>query len=73
MPEMVPVNARQWLKSQNVKVEAKCPKCGKMWTSCEVPWTGRGVPRLFCPPCRSFIVTCDIQADNNWHCDIGHI
>jgi transposase-like protein len=37
-----------------IKVECICPKCGKKHVM-NFPWTGRGIPRKFCPQCRGSI------------------
>ena len=52
----------------NLTVECICPKCG---TSHRVKmrWSGRGKPKKYCPPCKSFVSTieplefCGIPAD----------
>lgn len=36
---------------ENTPFECICPSCGKMHAM-NIHWTGRGVPRKFCPQCR---------------------
>jgi transposase-like protein len=33
-------------------VMAKCPRCERHHIVPEYDWTGRGVPRVFCPACK---------------------
>jgi hypothetical protein len=56
--------------SDSLTVECICPKCG---TSHRVKmlWSGRGKPKKYCPPCKSYVSTiepiefCGIPADVN--------
>jgi hypothetical protein len=34
-----------------IRVECICPKCGNRHLM-NFPWTGRGMPRKFCPRCK---------------------
>ena len=49
-------------------VECICPKCGTEHRM-KLLWSGRGKPKKYCPPCKSFVSTietidiCDIPAD----------
>lgn len=47
----------------NYAVECKCPKCG-VRHKMNIFWTGRGMPRKFCPSCRGVAggISDDIQA-----------
>ena len=35
-------------------VQCKCPKCGIIYTR-DIYWTGRGMPKIYCPPCRQML------------------
>jgi rubredoxin len=36
---------------EKIMVECICPKCGAKH-AVNFPWTGRGVPRKYCPQCK---------------------
>jgi hypothetical protein len=49
-------------------IECICPKCG-IGHRMKLLWSGRGKPKKYCPPCKSFVSTietldfCGIPAD----------
>jgi hypothetical protein len=51
-----------------ITVECICPKCGTGHRM-KLFWSGRGKPKKYCPPCKSFVSTietlefCGIPAD----------
>ena len=51
-----------------ITVECICPKCGTGHRM-KLLWSGRGKPKKYCPPCKSFVSTietldfCGIPAD----------
>jgi hypothetical protein len=53
---------------ESMTVECICPKCGTRHRM-KLLWSGRGKPKKFCPPCKSFVSTvetldfCGIPAD----------
>ena len=53
---------------ESLTVECVCPKCG-MGHRMKLLWSGRGKPKKYCPPCKSFVSTietldfCGISAD----------
>jgi len=36
-------------------VECKCPMCEKKHKTKSLYWTGNGVPRIYCDPCRQIV------------------
>ncbi|UCG08516.1 MAG: hypothetical protein JSV83_07670 [Desulfobacterales bacterium] len=42
----------------NVTVECICPKCG-IHHKMKLLWTGRGKPKKFCQPCKTFVTTIE--------------
>lgn len=53
---------------EGITVECICPKCG-IGHRMKLLWSGRGKPKKYCPPCKSFVSTietldlCGIPAD----------
>jgi len=51
-----------------ITTECVCPKCGVSHRM-KLLWSGRGRPKKFCPPCKTFVSTlesldyCGIPAD----------
>ncbi len=39
-------------------VECICPKCGTAHRM-KLVWSGRGKPKKYCPPCKSFVSTIE--------------
>ena len=54
--------------SEGMTFECICPKCG-IGHKMKLLWSGRGTPKKYCPPCKSFVSTietldfCRIPAD----------
>ena len=42
----------------NVTVECVCPKCGTRHRL-KLLWTGRGKPKKFCQPCKTFVTSIE--------------
>jgi hypothetical protein len=53
---------------EGITIECICPKCG-IGHKMKLLWSGRGTPKKFCPPCKSFVSTlealdsCRVPAD----------
>ena len=45
-------------KKENVTVECVCPKCGTLHKM-KLLWTGRGKPKKFCQPCKTFVTSIE--------------
>jgi hypothetical protein len=45
-------------RNGNTTVECICPKCGTHHKM-KLQWTGRGRPKKFCQPCKSFITSIE--------------
>ena len=45
-------------KRENVTVECTCPKCGTHHQM-KLLWTGRGKPKKFCQPCKTFATSIE--------------
>jgi len=45
-------------KNENVTVECICPKCGTHHKM-KLLWTGRGKPKKFCQPCKTFATSIE--------------
>ena len=45
-------------KRENVTVECICPKCGTHHQM-KLLWTGRGKPKKFCQPCKTFATSIE--------------
>lgn len=45
-------------KRENVTVECICPKCGTHHQM-KLLWTGRGRPKKFCQPCKTFATSIE--------------
>ena len=43
---------------EGLTVECICPKCG-IAHRMKLLWTGRGKPKKYCPPCKSFVSTIE--------------
>ena len=62
------IQAIQDNHSNGLTVECVCPKCGTSHRM-KMLWSGRGKPKKYCPPCKSFVSTlepvdfCGIPAD----------
>lgn len=41
-------------------VRCVCPRCGRGHTQ-TFCWTGRGVPRVYCPRCRKVVERVDVE------------
>jgi len=58
----------QAVGNDGLTIECICPKCG-MAHRMKLLWSGRGKPKKYCPPCKSFVSTiepidfCGIPAD----------
>jgi hypothetical protein len=44
--------------NEGLTVECVCPKCGSHHQM-KILWTGRGMPKKFCPPCKTFVSSID--------------
>jgi len=51
------------------KVASKCPRCGTIH-KINMLWIGRGMPRIFCPDCRSF--ACASSETALEHCEVSY-
>jgi len=40
--------------SSKIPTEAKCPRCRKIH-KVRLRWIGRGIPRVYCAPCRNIV------------------
>jgi len=55
-------------ETNSLTIECVCPKCGTAHRM-KMLWSGRGKPKKYCPPCKSFVSTlepidfCGIPAD----------
>jgi hypothetical protein len=53
---------------ENMTVECICPKCG-IQHKMKLLWSGRGQPKKFCQPCKTFVTTiesidfCGVSSD----------
>jgi len=62
------VHAVEHGHADGLTVECVCPKCGTEHRM-KLLWSGRGKPKKYCPPCKSFVSTiepidfCGIPAD----------
>jgi hypothetical protein len=51
-----------------ITVECICPKCG-VTHRLKILWSGRGKPKKYCPPCKTFVSTiepidyCGVHSD----------
>jgi len=54
--------------ANGLTIECTCPKCGTAHRM-KMLWSGRGKPKKFCPPCKSYVSSmepiefCGIPAD----------
>ena len=54
--------------NNGLTVECICPKCGTAHRM-KLLWSGRGKPKKYCPPCKTFVSTiesvelCGVHAD----------
>jgi hypothetical protein len=54
--------------NDGLTIECICPKCGTAHKM-KLLWSGRGKPKKYCPPCKSFVSSiepidfCGIPAD----------
>jgi hypothetical protein len=61
-------NAQEFHIKENLTVECVCPKCG-IQHKMKILWSGRGKPKKFCQPCKTFVTTiesidfCGVPAD----------
>ena len=46
------------IEQENLTVECICPKCGCSHRM-KLLWSGRGKPKKFCQPCKSFVATIE--------------
>jgi hypothetical protein len=44
--------------ADGITVECICPKCG-ITHRMKLLWSGRGMPKKYCPPCKSFVSTIE--------------
>ena len=42
----------------SLTIECVCPKCGTAHRM-KMLWSGRGKPKKYCPPCKSFVSTLE--------------
>ncbi|UCF94632.1 MAG: hypothetical protein JSW39_10890 [Desulfobacterales bacterium] len=45
------IESHETVDFEKIKVECLCPKCGRKHIL-KFPWTGRGIPRKYCPQCK---------------------
>jgi hypothetical protein len=45
-------------RANGFTVECVCPKCGTEHRM-KLLWSGRGKPKKYCPPCKSFVSTIE--------------
>ena len=48
----------QDIHTNGLTVECLCPKCG-IAHKVKMLWSGRGKPKKYCPPCKSFVSTLE--------------
>jgi len=44
--------------NENITVECICPKCG-IQHKMKLLWSGRGKPKKFCQPCKTFVTSIE--------------
>ncbi len=52
------IHPAQNINTNGLTVECICPKCG-IAHRMKMLWSGRGKPKKYCPPCKSFVSTLD--------------
>ena len=48
----------EYTHPDGLTVECVCPKCG-IGHRMKLLWSGRGKPKKYCPPCKSFVSTVE--------------
>jgi hypothetical protein len=43
---------------EGITIDCVCPKCG-VGHKMKLLWSGRGTPKKYCPPCKSFVSTIE--------------